>query len=349
VVLHDLAIDDLVRWFRDTGDPLGVRAAAEAEPARLRLYEARPDIQGPLETASCAHLLRRARGVIVHSTFGAEYVAALGSLTPTFVVRHPVIAPPRAARRAAKQAREIREQLGDRFVIGVLGDIGAAKGIDAVIDAVAQMRGEPRVAVVGRRIPGYDIDRVVAESRLADRITVAADVSERDFYAWLRAVDVVVNLRHPHRGEVSGTLARAMGAGKPVVVQEVGSYLDEPQDAVVRIPGGEPDAFALAEALTRLQGDPDSRERIGGRAREESARRSTEKLTARGYEQAADSTLALLRDPVRWATERWASALAVMGPGPEGAGLALPHLERLKDLADVPTGVDWAGSAGRYG
>lgn len=349
VMLHDLAIDDLVRWFRDTGDPLGTRAMAEAEPARLRLYEARPDIQGPLETASCAHLLRRARGVMVHSTFGAEYVAALGSLTPTFVVRHPVIAPPRAARRAGKRAKEIRENVGDGFLVGVLGDIGAAKGIDAVLDAVAQMRGEPRVAIVGRRIPGYDIDRVVADSRVADRVTVAPDVSERDFYGWLGAVDVVVNLRHPHRGEVSGTLARAMAAGKPVVVQEVGSYLDEPEEAVVRIPGGDPDAFALAEALTRLQADPDARERIGARAREESERRVAEKLTARGYEHAIGSTLELLRDPTRWATERWASALAVMGPRRGDADLALPHLERLRELAEVPTGVEWAGSSGRYG
>ena len=349
VMLHDLAIDDLVRWFRDTGDPLGMRAMSEAEPARLRLYETRPDIQGPLETASCAHLLRRARGVMVHSTFGAEYVAALGSLTPTFVVRHPVIAPPRAARGAGKRASEIREELGDGFVIGVLGDIGAAKGIDAVLDAVAHMKGEPKVAVVGRRIPGHDIDAVVSESRVSQQVTVAADVSERDFYGWLRAVDVVVNLRHPHRGEVSGTLARAMAAGKPVIVQEVGSYLDEPEDAVVRIPGGEPDAFALAEALTRLQNDTEARERIGTRAREESERRVEERSTARGYEHAIEATLGLLQSPERWAAERWASALSAMALAEGDAGLALPHLERLEELVDVPTGVEWAGSSGTYG
>ena len=349
VVLHDLAIDDLVRWFRDTGDPLGVRAAAEAEPARLRLFEARPDVQGPLETPSSAHLLRRARGVVVHSAFGAEYVAAVGSRTPAFVVRHPVIAPPRAARRSAKRAGEIRQELGESFLIGVLGDIGASKGIDAVLDAVSHVRGEPRVAIVGRRIPGYDVEAAVAESRVADRVTVAADVPEKEFYAWLQAADVIVNLRHPHRGEVSGTLARAMAAGKPVVVQEVGSYLDEPEDAVVRIPGGEPDAFALAEALSRLQADPEARERVGARAREQSERQRAEKATARGYERAIESTLELLRSPVRWATERWAAALAAAAPREGDAELALPHLERLRELAEVPTGVDWAGSSGTYG
>jgi glycosyltransferase involved in cell wall biosynthesis len=349
VVLHDLAIDDLVRWFRDTGDPLGLRAMGEAEPARMRLFETRPDIQGPLESASAAHLLRRARGVVVHSTFGGEYVSAIGSRTPTFVVRHPVIAPPRAARRSGKRSAEIRQGLGDAFLIGVLGDIGGSKGIDAVLDAVAHLRGNPRMAIVGRRIPGYDIESVIAESRMADRVTLAPDVPEREFYAWLDVADIIVNLRHPHRGEVSGTLARAMAAGKPVVVQEVGSYLEEPEDAVMRIPGGEPDALVLADALSRLQADPDLRASIGTRAREESERLRAENTTAHGYERAIESTLDLLRSPVRWATERWAAALAAAMPGESEVSLALSHLERLHELAEVSTGVDWAGSSGRYG
>jgi glycosyltransferase involved in cell wall biosynthesis len=348
VVLHDLAIDDLVRWFRDTGDPLGARAAGEAEPARLNLYEARPDIQGPLETPWCAHLLRRARGVVVHSVFGVEYIAAIGSRTPTFVVPHPVIAPPRAARRAPKRAREIREQMGDAFLIGVLGDVGGSKGIDAVLDAVGQMDQDVRVAIVGRRIPGYAVEEEIAGRHLDERVTVAGDVSERDFYAWLQASDVVVNLRYPHRGEVSGTLVRAMAAGKPVVVQAVGTYLDYPEDAVVRIPPGEPDPSALADALRTLQ-DPEVREGIGSRAREEMERLRSDQATAHGYEHAIDASLELLRSPVRSATARWASALAAADPGREGVDLGLRQVERVKEIADVPTGVEWAGYSGRYG
>ncbi len=349
LMLHDLAIDDLVRWFRDTGDPLGMRAVAEAEPARLRLYETRPEIQGPLETPWCAHLVRRSRGVMVHSAFGAEYMEAIGSRTPVHVVPHPVIAPPRSARRAPKRAREISEGLGDAFVIGVLGDIGSSKGIDAVLDAVSHLEGDVRVAIVGRRIPGYDIDALVADSRVQDRVTVLGDASERDFYAWLHAVDVVVNLRHPHRGEVSGTLVRAMAAGKPTVVQAVGSYLDAPEDTVVRIPAGEPDALELADALSRLRADPSARERIGARAREASQRLQADQLTAHAYRNAIEATLSLLRDPVRWATERWATALATAQPTAGDVELALPHLEKLHELAEVPTGVSWAGSPGRFG
>ena len=349
LMLHDLAIDDLVRWFRDTGDPLGMRAVAEAEPARLRLYEKRPDFSGPLETPWCAHLVRRARGVMVHSRYGAEYIRAIGSRTPVYIVPHPIIAPPRAARRAPKRAREIRERLGDAFVVGVLGDMGASKGIDAVLDAVSHLEDGVRVAIVGRRIPGYDVDAVVASSRVAERVTVVGDASERDFYAWLHAVDVVVNLRHPHRGEVSGTLVRAMAAGKPAIVQSVGSYLDEPEDAVVHIAAGEPDALDLADALSRLRSDPSLRAGIGARALEEAERLQANQLTAHAYRDAIEATLSLLGDPVRWATERWAAALVPAGPGAGDVDLALSHLRGIYELAEVPTGVSWAGSSGRFG
>jgi glycosyltransferase involved in cell wall biosynthesis len=349
VVLHDLAIDDLVRWFRDTGDPLGSRATAEAEPARLSLYETRPDIAGPLETPWCAHILRRARGVIVHSAFGADYVRATGSRTPVFVVPHPVIAPPRAARTAPKRARDLREGMRETFLVGILGDIGGAKGIDAILEAVAAMGGDVRVAIVGRRIPGYDVEGAIEASRMTGRVTVASDVSERDFYTWLHASEAVVNLRHPHRGEVSGTLVRAMAAGKPVIVQAVGTYLDHPDDSVMRIPGGDPDPSELGEVLTRLRDDADLRRTVGERAAQETERLRAEQATAHGYEEAIEATLRLLGDPVRWATARWASALSPAVSTERDGELALPHLERLRELAQVPTGVEWAGSSGRYG
>ncbi|MDQ4005610.1 MAG: glycosyltransferase [Actinomycetota bacterium] len=350
LVLHDLALDDLVRWFLDAGDPMGHAAEAEADAARLGLFERRPDIEGPLATPWCAHVVRRSRGVIVHSEFGRGYLEAIGSRTPVFVVPHPVIEPPRAARRAEERAARLRTLIAQPFLVGVLGDVGGAKGIEAVLTAAGELGPETAVVIAGRRIPGYDVVEAVAASGVADRVTVALDVSERDFHAWLHAADAVVNLRHPHRGEVSGTLVRAMAAGKPVVVQSVGTYLDWPRDSVVRIAAGEPDPGELAVSLQRLRDDPAWRDGIGRNARAYTDRLRSEDATAAGYVAAIEETLSLTGDPARLAEARWASALAQLGAGPDAAGLAERQVESIEEIAGAPApGVEWAGDSGRYG
>jgi glycosyltransferase involved in cell wall biosynthesis len=188
------------------------------------------------------------------------------------------------------------------------------------------------VALVGRRISGYDVEEAVRRSGL-DRVTVASDVSDRDFYAWLQASDIVVNLRHPHRGEVSGTVVRAMAAGKPVVVPATGSYLDWPQEAVVRVAGGPPEPGALAGALNPLVRDPDHRAAIGGRAASHVGRLRRRRATTRGYRQAIEATLALVNDPARRGAERWARSLASVGATEQDVPLAVRPVDALHELA----------------
>jgi glycosyltransferase involved in cell wall biosynthesis len=342
VVLHDLALDDLIGAFLDRGDPLGIRAETEADAARDHLVRARPDITGPLDVPWSAHLVRRARGVIVHSTYGREYLEAFGCRTPVFVVPHPGIRPPRPARRAVARAPKLRDRMGAHLVIGVLGDLGGPKRIDVILEAAARLDAPIHVAVVGRRIPGYDIEEIVRASGIGYRVTVAADVSEADFYAWLEATDVVVNLRDPHRGEVSGTLMRAMAAGKPVIVQAQGSYLDLPEEAVLRIGGGTPDPRELAGALDRLLAHPKLRWWIGDRARHHIEEIRRTQATETGYAAAIERTLDLVRDPARAAVARWARSLASLGAGQGAAPLGERYADAVSEVAraGVP-GVGW--------
>src|SRR5438045_3183448 len=115
---------------------------------------------------------------------------------------------------------------GDVLVVAP-GDLNAAKQLDGLLTAVAGL--DVRVALVGRRIEGYDVDAVVGAAGLGERVTVDADVTDADFLAWLSAADVVVDLRFPHRGETSGSLARAMQVGRPSIVSATGTYLDLPE------------------------------------------------------------------------------------------------------------------------
>ena len=111
IVLHDLALDDFVRGLRTLGDPLGFMATREA--AALRPNLGSPDIvrNEPLREPWCAHVARRARGIIVHSEFGRRYLEESGCRTPVFVVPHPIVESEDDVRRALGRGRELRAEL----------------------------------------------------------------------------------------------------------------------------------------------------------------------------------------------------------------------------------------------
>jgi glycosyltransferase involved in cell wall biosynthesis len=342
-VLHDVALDDFVRGLVARSDPLGHRARREATNLASRM--SLPDAvgSGSLRRPWCAHVARHSRGIVVHSEFCRRYLLDFGCRTPIFVVPHPVVEREADLRNAQPLGRAIRRGLGlgqDDVLVVAAGDLNRAKQLDALLEGMALLDPAPRVhvALVGRRIPWFDVDRLVAGSGVADRVTVAADVSDDDFRGWLTAADVVANLRHPHRGEVSGSLMRAMQAGRPCIVSGVGTYLDLPKDAVIRVAPGPPDSAELAVVLRRLIEDRDLRMGIGERARAHIDRLVAEDATARGYAEAIEATLGLAVDPGRRALARWAGALADLGFTEEhlAEGYGVSYARALDELAPAP-------------
>jgi glycosyltransferase involved in cell wall biosynthesis len=200
-----------------------------------------------------------------------------------------------------------------RSLVVAPGDLNQAKRLDAVLAAAHELDDDVHTVLVGRRIEGYDVDAVVDAARLGDRVALVPDVSDDDFRGWLAAADVVVDLRFPHRGEVSGSLIRAMQAGKASIVSATGTYLDVPDDAVLRVAPGPPDPLELAERIRSLLADPDLRARMGGAARAHVDAVRTSEATAKGYEAAIEETLRLVRDPAHKALAIWGKALADLG------------------------------------
>lgn len=352
VVLHDLGLDDLTRALVANGDALGYRAGREAllRSEHLTLPEAKTN--EPLAWPWCAHLARAARGIIVHSEFCRRYLEDFGCRTPVFVVPHPVVEREADVRRAEGTGAAIRRRLGlrDGEVLFVApGDLNPAKQLEAVVEAVARTEPNVRLALVGRRIPTWDPEPVLRASGLGDRVTLAADVSNEEFLGWLHAADVVVDLRFPHRGEVSGTLIRAMQVGKPTVVSGVGTYLDLPDDVVVHVAPGPPDAAELAAVFSRLTADPGSRTRMGERAKAHLDATAGNDRTAHGYERAIEQTLSVVRDPRRFALARWARALNDIGVTSEGLDeeFGLSYVRGLADFAPATPGDARTGRGDR--
>ena len=319
VVLHDLALDDFVRGLQSAGDLLGFVAMREALGAHRALEASALEVDGPLRVPWSSAIARHARGVIVHAPFARRYLEAYGCRTPIFVVPHPPVEAPAALRAAGIHGRALRasvEARGARSLVVAAGDMSGAKQLGAVAAAVAALPPDVHLAVVGRRMPTHDVDAEIRAAALGDRVGVHADVSDGDFLGWLAAADVVVDLRYPHRGEVSGTLIRAMQVGRATVVSGTGTYLDEPPGAVATIPAGPVEPAVLAARLRELLRDDDTRRAIGEEARAHmEALRGTD-ATAHGYAEAIEATAELVHDPVGAPMQRWARSLVEIGVTP---------------------------------
>jgi len=299
------------------GDPLGYQAMREGIANAPRLVDFEDAVRNePLRVPYVAHVARRARGIVAHSPFVERYLRAFGCRTPVYVAPHPVVESWDAIRRAVTHRAAVRgplDGMGMRTLIGVFGDLNSSKLIDLVLAAVAQLPPSVHMALVGRRIEAHDVDAWVAASGIADRVTLRPDVTDEEFLNWMAAADIAVDLRYPHRGEVSGSLARAMQSGLPTVVSATGTYLDVADELVVRVPAGRPEPAEIAAVFRRLVDDPELRTRIGSAARAHMEAHDREERTAHVYAEAIEGTLSLLADPTRRVLSRWGGALADLG------------------------------------
>jgi SAM-dependent methyltransferase len=84
----------------------------------------------------------------------------------------------------------------------------------------------------------------------------------------LGACDIVLNLRYPTVGESSGTLLRALGMGKAVIVSDVGSFREYPDEICMKAPVDATEEDHLFEYLNILVSRPQLAQALGARARE---------------------------------------------------------------------------------
>ena len=254
VVLHDLVLHHLiVEMTLARGDVDGYIAALEANHgaagaawARGRAAGLHSEMGNFLLPAS-VEVANRSKAVIVHNRYAAERLQSFGVTTPIVVVPHPYVPEMRVVDRAA-----IRARLGltDRHVIGIFGFLTSAKRAEVVLEAFRRA-DDPRLAllIVGEPAPNIELPRGVG-------IVTTGYVSDDEFPEYYAAADRLVNLRYPSAGESSGTLIRALDAGKPVAVSDYAQFAEFPDDVAFKVPLGLGEVERLVEFFTADLPDP---------------------------------------------------------------------------------------------
>jgi glycosyltransferase involved in cell wall biosynthesis len=246
---------------------------------------------------------------------------------------------------------EARRALGlpqDAFLVTAPGLATASKRLDVALRAAAEARrshSDLRLVVAGDVAPGLPLEAWAGAAGMADALVVTGRLGLEDFTRHLCAADVILALRFPSHGEMSGALVRALGVGRPALVTAGSPFAEDfPEGMVVPVDPGPHEEAELVALLEALVASPDLRERVARAARDHVRRhhdlRATverlldflrEVLAARDRTVAAlsaesareGSLLAYALEEVRWA----ARDLGLAG-APPGVGAALQDLLR---------------------
>ncbi len=231
---------------------------------RVRALEVGPDYEG---VPMLRRLLARSRGAIVHSECVRGELRQAGFTGPAARIPHGAWIP-EADRLGYRHRLGVDEETP---LIGVFGFLKPYKRIAESLRAFRRLvRVDPRakMILVGEPHPEFPLRGLIQSLGLDANVRVLGFTPIEDFTGYIAACDIVLNLRYPTVGENSGTLMRALGLGKAVVVSDIGSFCEYPDEICLKTPVDASEEDTLFEYLNMLASRPDLARAMGARAKE---------------------------------------------------------------------------------
>lgn len=281
VVLHDLVLQHLFLGLSvERGDnalyvsemkrAYGERGAALGRQVAAALGSELLTSKFPL----CERMIERSYGVLVLTRFMQRWLEKrFGSMPVGKLIgrapHHYAPAPPLPA-STPEEARGLLGLPRSAFLVASFGLATRAKRIDPALEGFRRFLStgaDGRFLIVGEVQKSYELDAELVRA-LGDHLVLTGRQPMDRFYLYMLACDVVVNLRFPSTGELSGTLIRTLGMGKPVLVSNTGPFAEFPEHTVARIDLGVTESEQIARTLQLFCERPDLREAMGRFARE---------------------------------------------------------------------------------
>ena len=316
VVMHEANLHHLIADLTiKRGDWDAYLAEAELNggaPALEYARRARTLVIGPDydNVAMTRRLLDASRGLIVHSDFVAREMRAQGFKGPIATIPHGAWLP-HTDRNATRLALGLDEATP---LIGAFGYLKPYKRIAESLRALrrlVKLNPSVRMILVGEPHPEFALDQLIRALGLSENVRILGFTPIEKFVDYIGACDIVLNLRYPTVGETSGSLTRALGLGKAVIVSDVGSFAELPDDICLKVPVA-PDRVQqeedfIFEYLNVLVARPDLARAMGERARAWVERECSWRVVAGKYLD----FLAQFRNGAvpEWASSPWQESL----------------------------------------
>jgi glycosyltransferase involved in cell wall biosynthesis len=128
----------------------------------------------------------------------------------------------------------------DSIVISAFGHIHETKRVFPILNAFKQLAeefGNLYLYFVGKPAPHIKepLKDFLTENNLTDKVIITGYSSHETFEDYMDTANICLNLRFPYNGETSGSLMRMLGKGKCVLVNDLGSFSEVPDDACVKL------------------------------------------------------------------------------------------------------------------
>jgi glycosyltransferase involved in cell wall biosynthesis len=267
LVLHEtVERGDLASYLREMRRAHGERGTFVARQVARALGGDLLPAMFPLSD----RVLERSLAVVALTAAVAARVARRLPARPRLHLRHHLALPldPLPSRAEARSALGLPP---DALLVTAPGMATANKGLRPAMRALGRLRGAHpalHLVVAGDRDPRLPLAEWAQEAGLGGSWTLTGRLELPDFVRHLCAADLVLGLRFPSHGEMSGALVRALGVGRPVLVTAGTPAADEfPEGVVVPVAPGPHEEEELFAMLGLLLASPTLRETIGGLAR----------------------------------------------------------------------------------
>src|SRR5579862_5416500 len=232
--LHHLIADLTIR--RGDWDGYLKEVELNADPGALayalryvRTLERGPDYDIPMLKT----ILARSRAAIVHSAAVEAELRNAGFAGPVAKIPH-------GAWIQTGDRMLYRSRLGldeSAPLIGIFGFLKPYKRIAESLRAfrrLIRVRPDARMILVGEAHEELPLHSMIHSMGLSAHARHIEFCPIEDFNGYLSACDIILNLRYPTVGESSGTLLRSLGMGRAVLVSEIGSFQEFPDDVCLK-------------------------------------------------------------------------------------------------------------------
>ncbi|MHB1975286.1 MAG: glycosyltransferase [Acidimicrobiales bacterium] len=219
---------------------------------------------------------------LVHSAAMAREMTRRYQGSDIATIQLPAQLVPDVPRPAARQPGEV--------VFGVFGGINYYKRILPIVEAFADVRSRhplARMVVAGRsddRLLEIEVRRIAERRELGGALEVKTNLRLEDLEREMSLCDVGISLRWPTAGEMSATLMRTLGAGRPAIVSDVLQFRELDSRYCWRVTTDfDHEHDSLVELMDAAASDPERCRRAGDAARRFVEREATYRVVAEQY------------------------------------------------------------------